>query len=170
MRKMLFSIFVLSLITGCISCQKKIDIEKEKEAIIAVIEEETDAYFHRDYERWANTYIQDETNIRLTASSNGYNYIVGWDDLNSYFEENFKEPELQLTPVKTDYKIKILGNAAWVVCNEKYINNETGKDVGGNPIEVRILEKVDGEWKIGFLSLVSTKSYEKEVGEEPETE
>ena len=40
MKKITFPILTLLLITG-ISCQKKIDIEKEKEAIKAVIEKET---------------------------------------------------------------------------------------------------------------------------------
>ena len=105
---------------------------EEKEDIIAVIEEETDAFIHRDYERWANTYVQDETTIRLSAGSNGYNFVNGWDDLNSSFKEAFEDsPNLQVKAVKTNYKIKVYGNAAWVICDEKFLNIETGEDIGG---------------------------------------
>ncbi len=171
MKKYLWTLFALILLAGT-SCQEKIDIEKEKEAIIAVIEEETDAYVHRDYERWANTYVQDETNIRLSASSTEYNYVVGWDDLNSSFKEAFEETteQRQVKGVKTNYKIKVFGNAAWAVCDEKFVNIETGKDLG-NLIEARVLEKVNGEWKMVFLSYVNVTSYEEEVEEgEGETE
>ena len=137
--------------------------EKEKEDIIAVIEEETDAFIHRDYERWANTYVQDETTIRLSAGSNGYNFVNGWDDLNSSFKEAFEDsPNLQVKAVKTNYKIKVYGNAAWVICDEKFVNSETGEDIGGALIEARILEKVNGEWKIVYLSYINTTSYEED--------
>jgi hypothetical protein len=172
MKKYLLPLIVFVLLTGT-SCQEKIDIEKEKQAIITVIEEETDAFIHRDYERWVNTYVQDESNIRLSASSNDYNYVIGWDDLNSSFKEAFEDTtDLQVKAVKTNYKIKVYDNAAWIVCDEKYLNIETGEDMGIALIEARILEKVEEEWKIVYLSYVDATSYEedKEVEGEPETE
>ena len=178
MKKYLISLIVLVFLAGT-SCQEKIDIEEEKKAIIAVIEEETDAAVHSDYERWANTYVQDETNIRLSASSNDYNYVVGWDELSSNFKEAFEETadqEPMSRGVKTNYKIKVYGNAAWAVCDEKFVSTETGEDMGWSAIEARFLEKVDGEWKMVFLSFVTTSSYEDEDEEmgakegKPETE
>jgi hypothetical protein len=172
MEKKMLTLIAIILVAGT-SCQEKIDIEKEKTAIIDVIEAETDAFIQRDYERWANTYVQDETNIRLSAGNSGYDYVVGWDDLNSSFKETFEETaSLQLKASKTNYKIKLFGDAAWVVCDEEIKNSETGKSMG-KLIEARVLEKVDREWKIVFLSYVNTTSYEeeKEEGEvEAETE
>ena len=58
---------VLSLFTGSVYCQEEIDIEKEKAAIIAVVEEKTDAFVDKDFDRLSNTFTQDETNIWLLA-------------------------------------------------------------------------------------------------------
>jgi len=37
--------------------------------------------------------------------------------------------------------------------------------MGWTAIETRILEKVDGEWKIVFLSFVTTSTYDDDVEE-----
>ena len=50
------------------SCKKKIDFEKEKEAILAVSEEEAAGTYGSDFERWSATYVQDSTKIRILAS------------------------------------------------------------------------------------------------------
>ena len=167
-------LFVILMLLAGTACQEKVDIEKEKEAIIAVIEEETDATMNGDYERWANTYVQDETNVRLSANSESYNLIVGWEDLNSYFKEAFNNMEEQSTAWKggkTNYKIKVYGNAAWVMCDETMVNAEAEEAMEWKAIETRILEKIDGEWKIVFLSYVVTSTYDDDdEGEEVEDE
>ncbi len=53
--------------------------------------------------------------------------------------------------------------SAWAVYNGNWYNSE-GESVRSN-IDVRFLEKVDGEWKIAYLSLVNTTSYDDEVDE-----
>jgi hypothetical protein len=62
MKKTLQILLVIIFFAG-ISCQDKMDIEKEKEAIKAVIEEETRAYLDQDFERLAKTHLQDETSF-----------------------------------------------------------------------------------------------------------
>ena len=73
MKKYLWTLFAIILLAGT-SCQEKIDIEKEKAAIIAVIEEETNAFRDRDFDRFAATYVQDKTFIRLNASKDDYDF------------------------------------------------------------------------------------------------
>ena len=172
MKKYLISLIVLVFLAGT-SCQEKIDIEKEKEAIKAVIEEETNAYFDRDFDRFAATYVQDETTIRLTAWKSGYGYIVGWEEMGSVFKEGFeKYPEpIKHYQVKTNYKIKVYKESAWAVFDNE-VHNSEGELTGKN-IHVEFLEKVNDEWKIVYLSEIYTSSYEEEVEEgegEPETE
>ena len=172
MKKYLLTLFALILLAGT-SCQEKIDIEKEKEAIIAVIEEETNAFLARDFDRFAATYVQDETNIRLSASKSGYLYRVGWEEIGSGFKQYFENnPEPGTSKyVKTNYKIKVYKESAWAINDESVYNSEgelLRKSKG-----VRFLEKVNGEWKIVYLSFVNTTSYEEEIEEgegESETE
>ena len=78
MKKYVLTLFAMLLLAGA-SCQEKIDIDKEKAAIIAVIEEETNGYLARDFDRLVATWVQDETNIDLRAGKSGYTYGVGWE-------------------------------------------------------------------------------------------
>ena len=173
MKKLLFTFIAFSLMTGA-SCQKKADIEKEKEAIKAVIEEETDAYIAGDFERQSETYVQDETIVRLAPDKNGYVYYVGWEDLSTYLKSgteeglerfgNYSNPKNK----KTDYRIKVYHECAWAVFNEDWDMDYQGETLNFKGPGVRFLEKVDGEWKIVYISEVNKTSYEDEVENETE--
>ena len=169
MKKNLLTLFALIFLAGT-SCQETIDIEKENEAIKAVIEEQTNAYIARDYDRTAATHVQDETFIRLQAGKDGYSFIIGWEERSSSLKEALKNNPDTL-PGKfenTNYKIKVYPESAWAVYNENWYDSE-GESLG-MAIEARFLEKVNGEWKIVYLSLVNTASYNEEVVREEEGE
>lgn len=171
MKKIIYLISALLLLTIFISCTEKIDIEKEEKAIIAVIQEETAAFIARDYDRLAANYVQDETNIRFTAGKSGFKYYVGWEELSTRFKEYFKnnpEPD-QWRQVTTNYRIKIYQESAWVVFENEGLQS-TGRfsEPTGKGIDVRFLEKIDGKWKIVFLAAVITSPYEEGVDEKSE--
>ena len=166
MKKIIFSILAFSLITGSVSCQEKVDIAKEKAAIIAVIEEETNAFLKRDFDRLAVTFVQDETSIRLSANKSGYGYLVGWKQIGSRFKEYFEDDSESgsVKLVKTNYQIKVYKESAWSIFDE--VGYDGGGEVVGKSIGVRFLEKVDGEWKIVYLSQVNISSYEDDDEDE----
>ena len=90
MKKYVLTILALVLLAGT-SCQKKVDIEKEKEAILALITEETQAYHDKDYERFAACYVQDENNIRILGGENEkMSYTIGYEKVGSSFKELFE--------------------------------------------------------------------------------
>ena len=102
MRKNYFLLIAIVLFVAT-SCQEVIDIEKEKEAIINVIEGEAKAFIERDYDRVASMYVQDETNIRMGASKMGYGYRVRWEEIGSAFKkyiENNPEPDTRKPQLK----------------------------------------------------------------------
>ncbi|MCK4343993.1 MAG: nuclear transport factor 2 family protein [Bacteroidales bacterium] len=167
MKKYLLSLIVLVLFAGT-SCQEKIDIEKEKAAIIAVIEEETEAFFDSDINRLGATHVQDETNIRLTATKSGYTYDVGWEKVKSFFLDYFEneaEPG-DFKEVKTNYKIKVYGESAWAVFDNDYYNGEG--ELLSTSIHAEFLEKVNGEWKLVFYTSIYTSTWEDEGENETE--
>jgi len=168
MKKYLLTLFAIILLAGT-SCQESIDIAKEKEAIKAVIEEETNSWYARDFDRYAAIFVQDETFINLRASKSGYGYNVGWEEWASPIKEGFTNADpVKNNEVKKNYKIKVYKDCAWAVFDDEGYNNEgefTGKSIG-----VNFLEKVDGEWKIVYLSRVGTTSYEDEGDDEEEIE
>ena len=154
MKKYVLTILALVLLAGT-SCQKKVDIEKEKEAILALITEETNAYHDKDFERFAACYVQNEINIRiLGGEGEKISYTVGWEEVGASFKELF-ENNPDPTPnneVKKNIKIKVYNDCAWVVFEEEDFTDEgesNGKGIGTN-----FLEKVDGKWKIAYLSRV----------------
>lgn len=161
MKKALKFLMTFILLAG-ISCQEKIDIEKEKEAVKAVIEEETSAFLNKDISALAKTYIQDESNIRLTAGKSGYSYLLGWEKIGSTLESWIDSGFVDIKNIKfekSDYKIKVYQQSAWAVFEERTDYDYQGKHVQDTAISVRFLEKENDKWKIVYLSSIGRSSY-----------
>ena len=65
--KVLLLPVLLLLLLGAVQIQKQ-DIEKEKKAIMAVMEEETAAWYASDPQRYATTYLNNEDFTSVSAS------------------------------------------------------------------------------------------------------
>jgi len=142
------------------SCTERINIKKENEAIKSVIENQTKAYFARDFEKHSKAFLHDESIVILVSSKIGYGYVNGWNKLSENDKKYFAEDSIPSTDSfqNINYKIKLYQNSAWVVYNEMVYNSK-GVYLR-NVINVRFLEKVNGEWKIVYLSDVNATSYE----------
>jgi hypothetical protein len=161
MKKNIIPLTVLVAL-GLLSCQEKIDIEKEKAAIIEVIENETEAFFDYDIDRLGSFHIQDESNIRLTATRSGYTYDEGWDKIRAFFLDYFENEAVpgDFYEVKRNYKIKIYGESAWAVFDNDFYNEDD--ELLSTSIHVEFLEKVEGEWKIVFYNSIYTSTWNEE--------
>ena len=160
-------IALVILFTG-ISCKKPIDIEKEKAAIIAVIEEETKAFFDSDINRLGATHVRDDTNIRLTATRSGYTCTFGWENVKAFFLDYFEneaEPG-NFYEVKTNYKIKVYPESAWAVFDNDYYNGEG--ELLSKSIHTEFLEKVNGEWKLVLYNSIYTSTWDDDLDNETE--
>jgi hypothetical protein len=82
MKKMYLFMFAFALIASAYG-QETTNLEKEKEAIKAVILEETQSFFDRDFERYAATYKYDESIVDLRAYNASYSHVVGWEENSS---------------------------------------------------------------------------------------
>jgi len=160
MKKLIFA-FALVLLAGVTFGQKKIDIEKEKEAIIKVVQEEGDAFNDRDFDRFVETFVHNETASRLQATKNSYSYYVGWEEMRPLYKDYFENnPEPNTAKrIRTNYKIKVYKEIAWATFNE-----QNGPD-GSMELKDILLEKVEGEWKIVSLTIIGISSYEDEIEE-----
>jgi hypothetical protein len=162
MKKIIFSFFAVLLITGCTPPKEEIDVAKEEEAIKAVIEGEIKASFNGDYESWTNYFAHETYTFWLQASQGGYVCWKGWEEI-SRNAKGFIKPDRAGSAIydgSHDYTIKVYENAALVT----FKTNITGKSEDGsinyNGIEVRSLEKQNGEWKITYLGTVRPATYE----------
>jgi hypothetical protein len=169
MKYTILSAFILAAFafTGC---EQPIDYEKERAAIIAVMEKETQTYIDRDFEGMFSTHVQDSLNMRLTAGPSNVVFAEGWDDVSRHMSGDQTEddlgPDLHITVEKTNYRMRIHPKSAFVVCDQKWTTKYDEDIVEMNSIQVRFLEKVEGEWKISFVSFIGTDGYMLDETEE----
>jgi len=163
-------IFALAAAVLLASCQKTIDIEKEKEAIIKVINAETDAYLVRDFDAMYATHVHDSLNMRLTAGADNYVFVEGWEDVSKHMTGDQTEddlgPDLHIKVEKANYRMKVYPSSAFVVCDQKWTSDFGDDLIEINSIQVRFLEKIDGQWKISFVSFIGTSGYGENEEEE----
>ena len=175
MKKYVLTLFALILLAGT-SCQEKIDIEKEKEAIKAVIEEEKNAYFDRDITRIGATWVQDPTSRKMFLTQEGLIYLNGWSEVNQHDKESVESDEWEgsedIMAHFSDYEINIYNNTALVFCNTKWTGKYKEEEISGEQKRILHFVKVDGVWKYDLMAMYSIPAEEEidEGKEEPETE
>jgi len=160
MKKIIFSILAL-LIASSILCQEKIDYKNEKDAIKAVIESEAISHYDRDWEKQSKSFLQDESFIGLASSKVAYIYAIGWEEANRIYEGIYeRNPTPSAYKIQnTNYKIKVYKESAWAVYDQIIRNSQD--ELLRKYICVRFLEKVNGDWKIVYISYVNTTSYDE---------
>jgi len=152
----------LIVFTGCIflvmiSCQEKIDMDKEEKAIIDLIEEETAAYYARDFERWSATQAQDSNSIYMYASKFWFNFRTGWESISNNMQQYYVGEIKERKEVKTPAIIKIYEKSAWIVFNNETFNSN-GESVGRG-MRTYFLEKDNDIWKIVYTNRIIASSY-----------
>jgi hypothetical protein len=134
-----------------------IDFEKEKEAIMAVIDGESAAFWNKDYEKWASYWVH-ESYIRTMGwwQDGGVTVVEGWDDRAKRTREHMEaspEPNPTASNVRREnINIRIFEDVAWLTFDQ--YGTDTGDslmDMPGLSRESRILEKHDGQWRIAYV-------------------
>ncbi len=182
MKKITFSILALSLIAGSASCQEKIDNAKEEEAIKAVIEQAMAASYDVDFDQFVNNWIHEPYILVSYASKDGQSQYKGWQELDKAFKQHASNYDsIQLAEnwkyvsfENYDYTIRVYQQCAWASFYSKFIFTMQDANYDKEILEVRFLERHEGEWKIIYSSTVDHDSYEqaeeKSAEEDPETE
>ena len=120
------------------------------------------AYFEKDYDAWQNTYVQKEF-LKYWGFWEGYDEKVrqynSWEELaadkknrfdgviTAYWDENKVGMNIN------DLNIQIRGDVAWVTFKQVTKDQDTGESLG-EALETKILEKINGEWKIAYLNFL----------------
>lgn len=148
-KTLLFALLVLFALP--LFAQQK--LSPEHAAIKQVIEDETKHFMACDYDQWAACVAHDDmTYFSYTSPFHGENAIweaQGWEQVSKetkeFMEENKPTDKL---PKKTDYKFKVKGDMAYVTFTED-----------DRLAETRVLEKVDGQWKILRMEATNSKAF-----------
>ena len=129
MKNLLVIIVTVLLSTG-ISAKDK---NSEKAAIKKVITDATDAWVARDYEKIANTFLQEEVCTKLNSGKAGFRVQTGWEEISSTYKNGFKNnPDpINRTQEKVNFKIKVYTNSAWAIHDELVTmgNGNKGKNI-----------------------------------------
>jgi len=151
-------VFIGIFLFSGISFANKKKAEKEKAAIIKVIEDGTKAFRARDI-KIMDTYVKDENTVRLGVSKNGFGVARGYSHLESGYKNNFKNNPNQITAKyeKVNYQVKVFKESAWAIHDQ--INHQSDGNKN-KQIIVHFLEKVHGNWKISYISVLNASSFE----------
>ncbi|MCW5921214.1 MAG: hypothetical protein KIS77_02645 [Saprospiraceae bacterium] len=130
--------------------------ETEKEAIRRVVAKETEDYYRQDFEAWKSNFVQADY-FRQHGYWEGYpekvKYYNGFDTLQQVKALQFEENR---TIWKGSYEkrynenFRIFENVAWYTSEQESFDGTTHQFLGKS-VEIRILEKHDGKWKIAYL-------------------
>jgi hypothetical protein len=127
----------------------------DEEAIKNVIQDETRSFFHKDYDKWADTWSHDSADYIMRGGASGHQLLMGWNAISSSYKESMKNLQMDEESIapylnKTDFHIYISGNMASV----------TFKEGNQNPSpESRTMVKQNGAWKILNMSILENGSY-----------
>ena len=131
-------------------------LEREKAAIRDVIIQETTAYYKQDYVAWKSTYVT-KPYFREHGYWDGfpekvriYNSFAQLDSLKKkQFDEN-KTVWQTAVVARSNENFRIYGDVAWYTSDQISSDKNTGKLLGRS-VDIRILEKEQGKWKIAYL-------------------
>ncbi|WP_373524591.1 hypothetical protein [Aquiflexum sp.] len=154
---MRYEITVIGLLIFCLvllSCHKptdelvEFDSKAESALIKNTINDETKAAFQREYELWKNYWVHKDyvTKTYINFGDSSMSENIGWNDIDAFIKEFFVlNPDPDSLPVViNDMDIRIFGNGA-------YVNFEQHDPERGLKRESRLMEKVDGKWKIAGM-------------------
>ena len=150
---------LLALITCCllavVCCQDESGIEKEKKAIIAVIEAEKTAYYTQDLAGLDESWVQESSSRKMFLTSHGITEIDGWDEIHQHNIESVGRDwnEHIETVQYTNYSINVYGNTALVLHDSEHQITDHGEHSDLNMRRIIHLVKVDDEWKIDLMTL-----------------
>jgi hypothetical protein len=159
MKKLFALAFAVTFLIAS-SCQNKVNVEKEKVAIIGVLEKSSHAWLNRDFDEMSSTWLHDSFVARINATRNGYSFSEGWNEqvrrYRTFFENN-----QDLSPNKevfSNYRVKIYPSSAFAMYDMELRNEEN--EILDERIYTAFLEKDAGQWKIVCLTTVHKTSYD----------
>lgn len=154
-------IVILSILLLASFCTKhKIDVEKEKEAIKAVVIEGIKDAYALDLDKIGKNWVHESYALRTYAQKNSFTEVIGWENLSELYR-NYKANNEPITDeaVQENWIIRVYGNGAWVTFDQ-YKKGVKAENLDYIPMrEFRVLEKTDEGWKIAYLGVINRNSY-----------
>ncbi|NTW43940.1 MAG: nuclear transport factor 2 family protein [Anaerolineaceae bacterium] len=157
MKKIVFFLIsaILIFLSSCKTSLEpiKVDVEAEKEAIKAVIFNETQSWIDKDMAKFNSFYIQDDYQTRVMATCDTMMITKGWSNLSQQMSNvNWSGIE-DVRYTKDFMEIKVMDNTAWAIYKENQTYKRDGTDSAVDLLLTMVLEKKEGTWKISCFSI-----------------
>lgn len=143
------------------------DIQKENDAIKAVIEEEKAAYLALDDARMAAVWIQQPSSLKLFVFEGKETRVDGYAAIAAGTRKEL-DAERALESASrsrfefSNYRITRQGDSAWVVMNAKWDGVFKGTPSSSMQSRAYVLQKENGHWKITLMA-ISQLTFEKKT-------
>ncbi len=130
----------------------------DERAVDAVISQEIDAFFSKDFEAWSACYLH-SPRLRSTMMSHdlGLDVREGWeahvDGTRLHFES---EPVEDARWSKTVDQITVRGDMAWLTCRAR---TDTSLCMMGESFETWVLERHGGDWKVVCVNVMAVHAH-----------
>lgn len=124
-----------------------------RRAIWQVLQAETDAWLHRDFEALARHWVQSPQTRKMVSYINGGSFVLeGWDAIGANFRSLLEQaPDRYESAGLIRWErvnIVVGGNMAWVSYDLVGADAGAGFELAGVCHELKIFQQVDGVWKI----------------------
>lgn len=178
MKKIKFLLLLLLTGTFFIGCESKeqantteeaaasptIDYEKEKAAILKVLEGESAAFWNKDFDGYASYWLHEDY-IRTLGwwKQGGVTVVEGWEERGSRTKSHMEtSPEQNATATQVrreNINLRVYPEVAWMTFDQYGADTgDTLMDMAGLSRETRIFEKHNGEWKIAYVGWLLEES------------
>lgn len=124
------------------------NLEQEKKSILETLNNETKAAFQRDYKSWKENWVHEKTITKtyINFPDSSFTESIGWNEISSFvktFIEEHPEPE-PIPALVDDIDVRLYGSGAWV-------SYEQQDSLRGLKRETRLMEKLNGQWRIAGM-------------------
>ncbi len=133
--------------------------EDDTTQIINVLERETAAFLRKDYEAWAECWVKSSDARMFQASvADGMRVQKGWEQYSTAMKgrfSRFPEPNTSFEHMRREnVTVNIGSDMAWVTFDQVGVDTGDAFDLAGIQHELRILHKIDGQWKIACMAVM----------------
>jgi len=129
--------------------------QDEKAAIKQVIATETTSFMNLDYATWADTWAKVPYVYWCYTDSTTSSFIEGWDALDKTYARYFKEAIPSHAKITNEWiEIRVYGNGAYA----RFIQRAKDDVDTEETSQVRVLEKIDGKWKVVCVWAIAQNS------------
>ncbi len=120
-----------------------------------MIARETAAFMNVDYQTWADTWLKAPYVYWSYSDSTTTSFVEGWDALNNTYTQYFKDARPSNAQITNEWiEIRVYETGAYV----RFIQRVKDDIDTDETSQVRVLEKVDGKWKVVCVWAIAQNS------------